>query len=203
MTALFPGPYEIDIEYATIINTVSLNHHIRINCVTVGTPSVGTPATTIQLATRGGSSVTMSIGVNNAWTQIRKWFHTTVSATSVTLWKYRTDSYEKDFVSTMALTNPAGISTTAVAPARQGTLTFRTGTGSIAKLQLMELSSTADNQIPLLNSNSGDPQNFIAAYFLSTEGWMTGRDRTFLVAPLRMSFTQNEALARKRFRPNS
>jgi hypothetical protein len=175
-------------------------HHLRINCSASGTPAAGTPMASVLLNNVGGTTQTAAISLNGFWNFIKPLFHTGVSCEDVTLWKYVTGTTIKNFIAADVPTTPAGTSATAYSPAQQFTMTFRTAAGGIAKNVLLE-TSTGGNAVANLTANAaGNNQQKVAAYWLSTAGWMIGRDDTFPVSPLRYANTQNESIYRKRFR---
>lgn len=196
--ANLPGPHEMEFK----IRVDGFSHKLRVNCRVEGNPTPGTDFAAILLSNKAGSTQTAAISMNGFWNFIRAWYHTSVQCEEVNLWKYMTGTTSKTFLSTSVPTTPAGSSATAYGAARQTTLTFRTANGGICKNVFIEPSISSDSIGNLVANASGSVAEKIAAYWLSSASWMLGRDDSFVIAPLRVANTQNEAMYRKRFRLN-
>jgi hypothetical protein len=194
----FPGPYEIEL----ILNFPSLapirNHAIRVNCAIVGTPPPGTLFSGITVQKAGGGTGTAQAVVDQLWSFVRLAYHTSVTLTGVTIWKYVIGTYGKDFVSAgIAAGTLTGASATAPVVAQQQTLSFRSANGSVMKMVLLEPSPTGDSTTTLIPNVSGAHHQRIAAYILSADNVALARDDAYPIAALRSSLGQNERIWRK------
>lgn len=197
MAINLPGPYEI--EYLYTVN--NLVHALRLNCITDGTPTPGDAFSTIDLVTKSGGSIALQTAIDDVWEELRKQLTTTSSAGLVTLWKYVTGTYEKNFISSGSVTNPAGTSGGAARPAGQVTISMRTAAGGYLKMTALETVDNLDQIVPLVAAPGISVWSNLALYMLSSSGWILGRDGSFPIAPLNQSYGQNESTYRARFRP--
>lgn len=197
MAINFPGPYEI--VYRILIQ--GLEHEMRLNCMAMSSPAPGTAFASINLQTRSGTPANAQTCVDGFWAQLRPFMHTTTTVTAIELWKYPTPgSLDRDFISATSATAPAGTAGGSVVLANQDTLSFRTALGGILKVTIMESAFQTNLVVALLNNASGTIPQRIAAYVLSSAGWLLGRDDSFPFAPYRHTSGQNEALYRRRYR---
>lgn len=203
MAPLPRGPYVVKFEYQTTIGTQVIGHDLELTCAAIGAPPVGSAATTVQLATRSGGTIALSQAVNDVWSFLRLGASTVTICTSVTLWRVDGVGVGDVFISTAALTvGSTGTVATAPSAGSQITLTYRTGLGRVLKVPFMETSSTAKTQNLLVSNVAGLWFERLTAYMLSSSGWIAGRGGTWPVAPMKVSYTYNEALEKRRFRPN-
>jgi len=199
MARNYPGPYEV--EYNILVS--GLNHKMRLNCVVSGSaPAPGTLPTAISLMTKGGTPATLAVCANGFWEQIRLWYHTSVTCTGYTFWRYPfVNSYVKDFITAGAVTNPAALASTAINQASQFTESFRSANGGSMKINALEVSFTTLTRNTLVPNASGTAEQKTAAYVLSSAGWMIARDDSFPIAATYYIGGQNETIFRKRYRP--
>lgn len=194
MTVHYPGPYEVRIPYTTD----GLPHEWKGNCIVAGAaPDPGADPDDITMVTRGGSA-DLQTAVDGFWAVYRNLFAAATLAGTFELWRYPTPGGNAVFVTSGNLTTPNGVAGT-YQPAQQVTLTFRTALGHIMRIVAIESSVVGNTREPLPTVGTGGPQT-TAAYVLSANGWLIGRDDAFPIAPLNMSFGQNEAVFEKRFR---
>lgn len=198
MATALPGPYEMELKY----RISGFAHKLRINCVVSGSAAPGDLFNDIQLVNRAGTTQSAQLSLDGFWNQCRTMFHTSVVVEEVTLWKYNTGTLQKTFISTSAPANPTGSYNGTPTMAHQTTMTFRTANGGIVKNTLLETSITGDAIGNLVPNASGGGSQRVAAYWLSSAGWMIGRDDSFPVSALRIAETQNEVIYRKRYRLN-
>lgn len=197
--ANWPGPYAVEYTYVSALR----EHSCELNCIAIGDPAPGTAIGSITLATRSGGSVALQTGVQNFWNWYRQGHAVASSLLTWTLWKYNVGTLEKTFVNAGTVTNPLGSAGVAVAFG-QDIATFRTAGGNILNVVWMEGNSGGlQNSVVLTPSAVGDAYQKVAAYVLSSEGWIFGRDDTWPIASLKRSSGQNEALWRKVNRPNA
>lgn len=115
------------------------------------------------------------------------------------LWRYGAEpSVDATFIAAYEIALPGEIAA-AWFVAGQYTHTFRTAGGGIMRLQIMETpTSDTFSQIepPYVAGFNAD----VASYLTSNAHPWVGRDNTKPIASIRVSYSQNEKLFRKRFR---
>lgn len=193
-----PGPYSVEYRYQALTR----EHVLELNTIAVGNPPPGTAVASVTLATKSGGSVPLQTGVQNFWNFYRVGHAAATSLLEWVLWKWTFDGLSKDFVCSGTVTNPLGAGGTAQ-PARQTVASMRTAGGSHFFINWIEGISNNDTVFALVPSGAGAYYQQCAAYLLSSEGWVIGRDDSFPVAGLRVSNGQNEAVWRKINRPNA
>lgn len=201
MAKNFPGPYVVTFEYGANVGSLNLNHEHSVNCAVVGSPAVGTPASSILVSTLGGSTKALSTAIDEYWAFLRLSLSTTSVVSQVILWEITPSSYERNFITAYALTPAAGSDLAAPAGSREVTLTFRSGKGSTMQINVQESVDIFDTRSALVSNPGGAWYQRVSSYVLSTGGWITCRDRSFPVAPLNVAGTQNEHTYKKRNRP--
>jgi len=182
-----PGPYLLVIPY--FVSTI--RHEFTINCDTVGTPVIGSDPAILEMRNRGGSSTALASAANALWGAMRALLSTSVVALSYELFKVNQTNGKRSFVSGGTLSAPNGSSAGVTIPAKQATLTFRTGSANIMKLELIGVPITRDDISPLASGATGETAA-IKNYILGPSNIAWGRDRAFPVAGLNEAFTQNE-----------
>lgn len=195
MAINLPGPYEIDIEYVTNAR----NHHARMSCATIGTPSAGDDPDDISLATRAAGAVSMTDAVQGFWDRYRLALPTAGGFLSATLYRFTPGTLIRQFISVVAVTNPAGAGGTSV-PNWQNIASFRSANGGIVKIEWLEGNSAGDTQIPLIPSGSGNGFSQMAAYIVSGSNWVLARDDGWPIQARVISSGQNERLWKDSFR---
>lgn len=198
MPVNLPGPYELEFDL-TGWTSPNRTHKIRFNVIAVGNPAVGTLPTAITMQKLGGGTGTLASTANQIWEYLRLFWATSISASGYTLWKYVPGTYAKDFITAGTLTNPAA-SASGGTPGHQLTMTFRSGNGGIAKVVLLETNQSGNTRVTLSPNPAGTPPQRLAAYLLSVDSIVIGRDDAFLVSALRDARGENEALFRLLFR---
>lgn len=195
----FPGPYELEFEVNMGALIPARNHKIRINCAVIGSPAPGALLSAITVQKMGGGSANAQAVADQFWSFIRQCYAATVTCTSVTLWKYVSGTFAKDFVSAGAVALPAGAAG-AVTLAHQVTLSFRSANGSVMKLVLLESNLTYETSTTLIPNAAGTQIPKLAAYILSADNVALARDDAYPVAALKNSGGQNEKIWRKIYR---
>lgn len=193
------GPYEIEFQLGGWSAPVR-THVMRFNVIAVGNPPAGTLATAIDIQKQGGATAKLNVVANQMWDFLRIAYHTSITCTGYTLWKYVTGTSAKDFVSAGTVTNPAGSSASAATLAWEVIATFRSANGGIMKTVWLEPSLTGDNKSTLIANAAGNAIQRWAAYVLSADNAAIARDDGFIVAALRDSRSQNESIWRKIYR---
>ena len=194
-----PGPYEIEFSLGGWSAPVR-THVMRLNVIAVGNPPAGTLATAIDIQKQGGATAKLNVVANQAWEFLRLAYHTSITCTGYTLWKYVAGVTAKDFISAGTVTNPAGTSATSPTQAWEVIATFRSANGGIMKTIWLEPSLTGDNKSTLIPNGAGNAIQRWAAYVLSSDNIAIARDDAFIVSALRDSRSQNESVWRKIFR---
>lgn len=195
MTQYPAGPYTL--EFPTIFN--ELGHVIELNCDAVGTPTTGDDPTTVFLRTRDNVGATLDDSANAIWDLLRAFFNATTLCSTYNLWKRNPDNNDRLFISGGVLANPNGSSATANVPANQCVMTWRSGNGNIMKISLVENIITSNSRVPLASSTA-PMVTALSAFVLSDANVIMARDRSFPVASMNVSFSQNEKVFNRRFR---
>lgn len=178
------------------------SHKLRMTVQAIGSPAAGTPANAIDIAKKDTTTAKLDVVANQAWSFFRLMYPSAISASSFTLWYWVTNNV-RDFVSSGTLTTPTGGTAGAVQPAQQTMLTFRSGNGGIAKFAFIEPYIGGDTRQALTPNAAGTPAQRIAAYLLSGDSPAQSLSNGFLVAALRDSKGQNEAVWRLLYRSGS
>lgn len=199
MARNWPGPFSVEFSLTTTIGSIAVQHSHEVNCYVVGDPVPGTLVDDLSVVTRSGSSAGLIFSVQNYWMFYRQMLSSATVCDSYTVWRYLPNSEDKTFIATSDVDNPTG-NGGAATPAHQIKMTFRTALGNIMQLMVMESHFGGDYLQPLIASGSGSAPQQLAAYVLSSSGWLVARDDAFPVAALRIGAGQNEVLYRKRFR---
>lgn len=200
MTAYKSGPYVVQIQYFQILAGLNLMHTMKVNCAAVGTPTPGTPATAILMQTAGGSSKALNVCINEFWAFVRMGMTTTITATLANFYSVAPGTDEMTFITSHPLSPSTGGSGSGGVAASEETLTLRSAKGSYMAIDIQEGFNGTNAQVAVVPAATGTWYNVLAQYLLSTGGWVACRDRSFPIAPMRLSATQNEATYRRRYR---
>lgn len=191
------GQYQLEFNLDGWV-TPTRSHFLRMNVDAINDPSAGANPTAVDIGLKNGLSDDLKAVADEAWSYLRLAYPTTISANSFTLWKWTTDTV-RDFISAGSLATPTGTVGTPQLAA-QVTLTFRAAAGGIAKLVFIESNQSGDTRSALVPNPAGTAMQRIADYLLSARSPMQALDNTFVVAALRDSRGQNEAIWRKLYR---
>lgn len=197
MGEIFPrGPYLLDIPYLTS----GMTHHLKINCDTLATPTVGQDPDDIAMRTKGSvPDTTLHAAANALWTAIRQIFSNTTLASVYSLFKTNEANEDLEFISGGSLTTPNGGSIAVPTLMWQLTMTYRSGNGHIGKVELMETVISSNDRYPFGGGSIGETVA-IKNYVMGANNIIMARDRSFPIAPLNEASGQNERLFRKRHR---
>lgn len=195
MTSYPAGPYVVEIPQVYS----NLTHSLTFNCDVIGEAAPGSAPTAITLRSHDGTGVNLDIGVNAAWALIRPFFQVLTLASSYTLWKQTVGVTDRQFISAGALSAPNGVNPGGNLPAQQLVLTWRSAAGGIMKLQMLEGVFEGNARLPLLSSPDANVLN-LSTYILGNDNWITARDRSFPVAAMNASYSQNEKVFNRRYR---
>lgn len=193
-----PGPYELEFTYEPQASGVS--RVLRVQCNAPAPITLGTPFASATLLKKNGGSVDAQTAADLLWSFLRLGWNAGTICTGVTLWKYVTGTYAKDFVSASAVATPTGAGGGSVAR-QQEVLSFRSANGGILKIQMMEAANSGSQQVPLVPNPTGAYHQRIASYILSGDSIVIARDNGFAIAALRQSLGENEKLWQNSFRP--
>lgn len=189
------GQYQLEYELVGFGSPVN-SHKLRANVMAVGSPVAGTLPTAIDINKKGGTTANLQVVADQVWSFFRLMYATSITAVNFTLWRWQTNT-ARDFISTGTLATPAG-STGTVVSSWQTTLTFRSGTGGIAKLVFIESNLSGNQRAALVPNAAGGQHQKIAAFALSADSPFQALDNGFIVAALRDSRGENEAIRNRR-----
>jgi hypothetical protein len=199
MALNFPGPYGIRIFYTTTpTGFATRSRKMEFYVSTVGTPSPGTSALSIDLTARGGATVNLDAEVDALVALLRPMWPAATDFTHYELWRYIPGSFDAIFITT----EPIALSGTGAgssSPAGQSIITLRTLEGGIAKVSLMEsiLGPGPQQGFPTGNAAVNALANFLSH---PTQTVYLGRDTSYIVAAKGLFPGQNERLFKDRYR---
>ena len=192
------GPYQI--EYQLDGWTLPTRSHVmRVNCLAVGSPAVGTPPASVTMQKMGGGTANLQVVADQLWSFLRLSFPAAITCSGFTLWRFPSTTEARDFITAGSVTTPAGATGSAQAAA-QTTLTFRSANGGIMKFVFLESNSAGDQRAALVPNAAGSSFQRLAAYVMSADNVCIADDDGFPVTSLRISQGQNERIWRKLFR---
>lgn len=194
MTINFSGPNTLEFAYVAD----GKEHTQKINCEITGNPPTGTDTAIMTLNTKSGGTVVLHTAIDDYLNHIKSVFHTSVVWSSCTVKSHPDGGGAPTFIAVRPL-SVAGTASAPVNLAHQTTITFRTGEGNTMRLQLMETSLTGRGRTSIAASGLAGFQA-LAAEQSGDDGWMLGKDTSYIVAGMNVSQTENEALSRARFR---
>lgn len=194
MAQNFPGPYGVEIEY--IVDGVTHNHEV--NCSVQGSPAAGVDMTTLTVDTKDGVGANLAINVSDYVDEMRKNYNVAVQFSQYTLWKYDALSTARNFISSEAL-GVLGTNVSPTVPAQQMTQTYRTAEGGIMRIVLLEHVYDSQGQSALA-TNTQDGIQTMKNIIVADSNWILARDTSYPIAPLGLSFGENERVWRKRYR---
>lgn len=181
--------------YITIFYTfAAMQHKMTFPVIPVPGWNVGDEPT---IETKGVADVTMSAAITALMPLIRPFFGAGVDFGRAEAWFYPDGSDDPVWVYTHTI-GLVGTHATQSNPAAQGVLTFRTAAGGVYKIYMMEVSGG-------IAINTRDPFPFsaaintnLAAYLVSANSWVYGRDNAPLVVPMNYTSKYNDAIRKKR-----
>jgi len=192
------GPYQIEYQLDGWTSPTR-SHVMRVNCLAVGSPAVGTPPAGVTMQKMGGGTATLQAVADQLWSFLRLSFPAAVVCSGFTLWHFPGVTEARDFITAGAVATPAG-ATGSVQQAQQTTLTFRSANGGIMKFVFLESNSAGDTRVALIPNAAGSSFQRLAAYVMSADNICIADDDGFPVTALRISQGQNERVWRKLFR---
>lgn len=197
----YDGIYELRIAYNTLpVGEDPMDHTLTIDVAMDGTPVVGAEFGMISTLTKGGGSSDLEADTTAFVDLLAAFYNPTTNFLRAELWRYENEpSQNASFVAIMAL----GVLGTFASPTQaaiQSTMTLRSASGGIARVQMMEAVYNDNLRDPFPFSRT--PEINLCNYLISSVSPFVARDNSYLVAGNVFSTTQNERLYRKRYRNN-
>jgi len=184
-----PGPFTLEIDYVFS----GFSHSFSANCDTLGTFASGTPADDVTMKTKDGTGTSLQEFADDIWGVLRVFSASSTLASTFTLWKRNIHNAEKEFVSAGGLTSPNGGGTGAGLASQEAIWTWRSSTGGIMKIVLLEGYFTSGPTIPLL-SDTNPGVSALNTYMQSPTSCVMALDRGFAVAAGNSNYGQNEKI---------
>lgn len=195
----YDGVYEVRIKYSTTPASFSVLEHwhtidVRLNAE----PDPGDLFSVIETLRHDGSVSDLETDVDNYIAVLDDIMATTTDFVLAELWKYPAEGEDGVYVSAYEIGATGAVATGATV-AHQFTLTLRSVDGGIMRCQMMESALTILTQFtfPFPAGNGSTISNYLRG---TTHPWVA-RDDSRPIAAIKISGTQNEKLARKRYRP--
>lgn len=199
MATNFPGPYELRLFYTTSVAAVPIQHQARYNIDLVAPPTPGDTFVSMSVKTRDATNPTLQFFCNG-WANLFRAAISSGAGNTVDtweLWRYVPLTFDASFISSEPV-GLAGTSGSAVIPAQQSIMTYRTALGGIMKQSVLESVSVAAGR---------DTPPFALAALEAMRAAVVGGGNPFLGRDGAYPFTAiahfagtNEALFKRRFR---
>lgn len=189
----YPGPYEMEFSY----EVDSIIHKTRHNMDVTSEPNLGDPFNNISLLTKSGGTInadTFAIAFFDVWKLLYPADTTMVEAT---LWKYEVGTHAKDFISTYPI-GQVGQAASAWTSMQQAIWTFRSNQGGIMRVDLLESISGGYDQRTY--SEMTATEQLMADLITGSTSPVMARDNGYAFSVLRLHYSKNNALERKRTR---
>lgn len=161
-----------------------------------GAPTVGIVPTLIN---KGLASVEGDVAVPLLLSKIMDCLHTADAVTSYEFWYKANVDSDPVFISSSIVAGGNGTSSAPAVAMSEVVLSFRTHSGNLAKMYLME---SVAGGIGKLNPPAYNGATYLAAlanFLVGSTSIMTGRDGAFLETPIRASVKYSDALYKKYF----
>lgn len=195
----YDGLFEVSVIYDVTISSRTFEHRHTFDVLMDSDPFPGTAPEDIALIQKDGLSIDLLAFTELYLPKLYKLLGTGTSQPRMEFWKYDPEpSLNKTFITGWTSSNTFTLAAGAAVAAHQATYTFRTVTGGVCRLQLMEDVNTS-NARTAFGALTGDSATF-ADFCVSDASCIAGRDNTALLTGIAANFTQNEKLSRKRFR---
>jgi hypothetical protein len=195
----YDGLWEVVVIYDVTISARAFEHRHTFDVLPIGDFAPGTAPEDIEITMKNGLDTPLLDFTEDYLPLMWKLLGTGTSQPRMELWKYDPEpSYNKTFITAWTSSNTFPLAAGAAQAAHQNTYTFRTIGGGVARLQLMEDAGTGTARIAF-NALAGDSAAF-ADFACGATSAIVGRDNLHLLTGIAGNQTQNEKLARKRFR---
>jgi hypothetical protein len=198
MAINYPGPYEVRLQYTTVVAGLQLEHLMRLNCNMDSDLGVGFPFASWLAIQKGGGQLSLQSCVDQLVIYLRPLFRTDSTFVGAELWKYIPNTFDAEFRASYAIALPGSEGIQATSAAGQAIITFRTVEGGIMRINLMEsiFGAGAYDAAPFANSGI----SALATYLIGTAGWVLGRDTSYPNVALKFLPGQSEKLFKVRYR---
>jgi hypothetical protein len=200
MTINFPGPYEIRMFYTCSVGVTTLQHEARYNLNLETEPTPGDEFGAINALERSGAPVDLAVYVE-AWVDLflALYVSTACVVSHAELWRYEAGTFSADFISAYDIAE-AGVGGSNLVPGGQYIMTFRTLEGGIMKLNFLEtVIATGSTDTPPFANAAAEA---IRLHVLSVDNVWLARDTSYPFASIAAYPGINEAIFKRRFRPN-
>lgn len=189
------GPYIVRIPYTI----TGLTHELTFQCAVSGTVEPGVPPTDVNLITRNGVGRTLSNAVLDFWSIARLILPVGAITSQYYLERAQAGTDKLFYTSSGTLGTATGGA--AISLTRQLTLTFRSANSGVARLIFLEGTYTGENVQPLVpdEASTAAPER-LAAWVIDGDSPVLATDASWLVAPMSIADTQNEAIYNSRYR---
>lgn len=196
--ANFDGEYELRFFYTTTITAIALEHRLTFDIDVVGVPSPGDEFDTIEVQFKGGGSETLDLWITNRWLPVwRAVMDIPTDIIRAELWYAEEASFDFIFIGVMPL-GYAGLSANPAQVAQQLTATYRSASGGVGRIQIMESVVGGNSLVSFPTSNAA--VNAIMAQVTGPNSIVLARDNSRPVVANKLGLGQNEKLYRARFR---
>jgi len=197
----FDGQWELRFLYQVLVGTVALNHRhtIDVNLVDAN-PNPGEQFDAINPTYSGANLGTLDALVESYLDAITTFWTDDMTVNVVELWKYPVDSQDATFLSSYTPTNNIGTNVGATVVAGQMTMTLRSFTGGIMRLQFME--TAYNNPLRLVYPTGVAGIDAVFDELTDESTAFVARDNAYPLSPIAVAGGQNEKTFRKRYRTN-
>lgn len=194
----YDGVYEIRLKYTTTpTGMLALQHTHTIDVQLESEPEPGEEFINISVVNHNGSSNSLEASVDNYVAVLDDVLSTSTDISIAELWKYPAEGSDAQLISVYDVGVSGALAGTPT-PAHQWTLTLTSAIGGVMRVQLMETALTLLNKFsyPFPAGNG----KTVADYLQTLAHPWVARDNSRPLVPRFISGTQNEKLARKRYR---
>lgn len=197
----YDGQYELQLNYGTTISSrlIPHRHTVDVRIAIADAPEAGDLFSDITLTNRNGSTQTLETFVLAYMAVLQPLWRPTTEFTTAELWQYLPEpSQDKTFIAVRTLSIPGSAPAGLDLEAQQLTMTFRSTSGGIMRIQLMEHSLAGNN----VQTSPFTPAslNTLATFVTNPAQPFVARDNQHPITVIRAGLGQNEKLWRKRYR---
>lgn len=195
----FDGIWEIRVFYtATPAGLLVLDHVMTFDVAVFGDPAPGTPMDGMDVTRRDSSAIDLQSYLTTEFMPLIYAVYPAVSDFSrAELWKIPEATFDAQFITSLELAEN-GVNAAASVSMQQTTFTFRSQSGGVARIQLMESSfGGLTKQSPPFSSAQG---NALSNHIISSDSCIVARDNSYLISRIHQCDGQNERIFRKRNR---
>jgi len=197
MAINYPGPYEWRLTYQTVASTIPTISQLRLSINVTSTPGAGEAYADIEVTERGGGTSTLAAWQTGFMALLDDVFHTSTDFVGSEIWLYSPGTFDATFITGEPL-GTSGVSSTAPTQDGQAIVSFRTTTGGIAKLVLMQPSLAVG--VTQTFPTSLGAINALASNMSNLNSPLIGRDNGFVFVPYKYNPGLSETLFKRRLR---